>query len=464
MPIIAKKILIVVGAVVIVLSIALLMVNLYLQSEGVQHRIRQAVASGLGAPIQIRSTSYTPWGGLVIGGIEVPDPEKKDLNILEAEALRVRFGFFPLFQGRLLVKQVTLRNPTVVARQRPDRSWVVLVPPPPVSEIPLPLPDEDAKPAGAPGVPRRSIKVEVDEIRVENATISFSDRKGRPVVRAENGTFIARVAGDKTSAGTFEIGRLQIGTGLRPRSIGGPFKWDGKVLSLPSITGTLAGGEILGSYRLETGAASAFQGKLEVRGVKLKKLAEEAGGDRESTGGSLNGQVLLMGNPLDMAAVTGNGTLDLTAARIKPLDFLVQVGQMLGVEELQMLNLSEATSRFTVSDGKVHVDTIFLKSENLILTGKGTADFDGELDLDGALLVNKKLQRQLKAVVGKNFVQAEDPEYKQLDFRVTNTVSNPRTDLLDKLVGMKVGQDVGNLLKNLFRAPKPKDEEKKADN
>jgi len=29
---------------------------------------------------------------------------------------------------------------------------------------------------------------------------------------------------------------------------------------------------------------------------------------------------------------------------------------------------------------------------------------------------------------------------------------------------MKVGQDVGNLLKNLFRAPKPKDEEKKADN
>lgn len=461
MPIIAKKILILSAAILVVAGVALLLVNLYLQSDGVQQRIRQAVSSALGAPIQMRSTNYTPWGGLVIGGIEIPDPEKKNLNMLEAEALRVRFGVLPILQGRLLVKEVTLQSPKLIARQREDRSWVVLVPPPPAAEIPVPVPEQPAT-TGEQKAPRgKTLRVEVDEIRVRNATIAFSDRKGRTVLRAEKADFQAKVADDRTSAGTFEIGQMQLGTGLRPRSVSGPFNWDGKVFQLPAIKGTLGGGEILGSYRLDTGESPAFTAGLEIRNAKLKKLAEDAGGDPKSTGGAMNGQVALRGDPRDMSEVTGEGAMELVNARLVPLDFLVQVGQLLGVEELQRLNLVEATSRFTVGGGEVLVDSIFLKSENLILTGTGTADFDGELDLDGALLVNKKLQRQLRAVMNKNFVQAEDPEFKKLEFKVTNTLANPRTDLLDKLVGMSVGQDVGNLLKNIFRPAKPKDEKKK---
>ena len=47
-----------------------------------------------------------------------------------------------------------------------------------------------------------------------------------------------------------------------------------------------------------------------------------------------------------------------------------------------------------------------------------------------------------------------------MPFSITGTVSRPKTDLLDKLTGFRIGEDVGGLLKNLFRAPpqKPKDE------
>jgi hypothetical protein len=39
-----------------------------------------------------------------------------------------------------------------------------------------------------------------------------------------------------------------------------------------------------------------------------------------------------------------------------------------------------------------------------------------------------------------------------MPFSVTGTVSHPKTDLLDKLTGFRIGQDVGGLLKNLFKA------------
>ena len=73
-------------------AIVLLCINLYLQSDGVQQRIRDAALRSLGTEIKIRSTMYTPWSGLVLRGISVADPTNANLNIVEATALRVRFS------------------------------------------------------------------------------------------------------------------------------------------------------------------------------------------------------------------------------------------------------------------------------------------------------------------------------------------------------------------------------------
>ena len=59
-------------------------------------------------------------------------------------------------------------------------------------------------------------------------------------------------------------------------------------------------------------------------------------------------------------------------------------------------------------------------------------------------------------------VDSEDPEYRQIPFTVTGRIDNPKTDLLDKLIGAKVGQDVGGILMNILRPSAPqKSEDKK---
>ena len=87
------------------------------------------------------------------------------------------------------------------------------------------------------------------------------------------------------------------------------------------------------------------------------------------------------------------------------------------------------------------------------------------MNLEASLLVNRKLQQQLKGVLSKNFVDSEDPEYRQLPFTVTGRIDNPRTDLIDKLIGAKVGQDVGGMLMNILRsgAPQKADDKKEAE-
>ena len=55
-------------------------------------------------------------------------------------------------------------------------------------------------------------------------------------------------------------------------------------------------------------------------------------------------------------------------------------------------------------------------------------------------------QRQLRGVLGNNLVDSEDPEYRQIPFSVTGRIDKPKTDLLDKLIGAKVGHDVGGML------------------
>jgi hypothetical protein len=133
------------------------------------------------------------------------------------------------------------------------------------------------------------------------------------------------------------------------------------------------------------------------------------------------------------------------------VDFLIKLGELLKIDELQLLKLSDAKIDVTIRHERVQVDDIILKSDNLILRGSGPIRFNGKMNLDARLLVNLKLQYQLSGVLGKNLVDSEDPEYRQIPFSVTGRIDNPKTDLLHKLIGAKVGQEVGGMLVNILR-------------
>ncbi|HEY5954662.1 MAG TPA: AsmA-like C-terminal region-containing protein [Terrimicrobiaceae bacterium] len=456
MLIFAKRFLFVVAGLIALAAIVLLCVNLYLQSGGVQQRIRDSAQRALGAEVKIRSTMYLPWSGLVIRGISIPDPENASVNFLETEALRVRFAFLPLTDGRFVITECTLFRPRIIIRQSESGDWIIPLGRP---RTEVPAEPQEAPTTGAKGV---SFKAELQSARLRGGSIVFLNAKNRALATLERTDISAQIAPNRSATGTVEIGRSDFFNSLKPRKIGGPFTWDGKVLDFPDIQGSLAGGKVTGKYRVETGEHPAFTLALQLSGVLLRKLAEDAQVDPGKTEGFLQGSLDLNGDPRETASLNGAGHFELVSARLRPVEFLVKLGELLQIDELQLLKLSDARLDATVRDERVQVDNVVLKSDNLVLRGSGPVRFNGKMNLDASLMVNRKIQQQLKGVLSKNFIDTEDPEYRELPFVVTGRVDNPKTDLLDKLIGAKVGQDVGGVLMNILRSSaSPKPDEKK---
>lgn len=455
----AKRFLIVVIIIASIFAVVLLCINLYLQSDGVQQRIRTAASKALGAPVTIKSTLYSPWGGLSLREISVPEPQNSSATILQASALRIRFSLFPLLQKRFVVTECAVFDPQVVIRQQPEGTWVV--PAPSLKEPEIPSPSAIPTPTVAPTpkvatAPAPAYKAVLERFRLSGGTLTFIDAKGRTVLQLDKATITAKLAPDlKSASGDFDVESVDVAGSLEPRKLRGPFTVTSAALDLPQIEGSLASGQVNAKYHMDLGPNPNFTLAVTIAGAKLRRLLQDAGVKADGTEGRLNGTLNLVGDPRKSDSLRGDGAFELIESKVVPLDFIVQLGRLLSVDELQTLQLSEAKAKLTIRDERVYIDTLWLKSTNLIFDASGPIRFSGKMDLKARLLINQKIQQQLKGVImTNNFVESEFPEYRQLPFTVTGRVTNPKTDnLIEKIIGFNPGSDMGGLFKNLFRAP-----------
>src|SRR5438445_6661952 len=110
----SRLLLIGLGLIVGVALLILIGVNMYVQSQGTQARIQQELSQRLGTTLRIQRLSVTPWWGLKLSGITIPqsDPTVSG-DFLEAKAFRLRIRFLSLFSQELVIKEVSLIEPTV---------------------------------------------------------------------------------------------------------------------------------------------------------------------------------------------------------------------------------------------------------------------------------------------------------------------------------------------------------------
>ena len=112
------------GALIGLGAVVLLGVNLYVQSQGAQAKIQQELTRSLGVPLKIRSMSVTPWGGLELSGITIPQiVTVGPKDFLKARTFRLRVRFLSLFSRRLVIKEVSLVAPRVVWPQNTEGKW-----------------------------------------------------------------------------------------------------------------------------------------------------------------------------------------------------------------------------------------------------------------------------------------------------------------------------------------------------
>lgn len=476
----SRLILILLGAILGVAVLILIGVNMYVQSQGTQARIQQELSQRLGTTLQVRRISVTPWAGLKLSGITIPQSQPGvSADFLTAKTFRLRIKFGSLFSKRLVIKEISLINPVVVWAQNADGKWrLPSMPPepaiagplpvvaepavdpkvqapavPPVSEPDLPEPIENEKPA--PFTP------EIQKVNLVHGRFRFLDEKLESVATFDDVRFRSGFRTATDLRGNIRIEKTSLRNRFFLEQLQSPLRYAPDELDFSQITAQAAGGEIAGRFTLLPQTEdSPFTVSIKFRELQADRIVTDAGGIRGMITGRLEGYLNASGTTVHENALSGAGEIILRDGQIQQYSLLVALGQLLQIAELQKLRFDQAQVKYHLNPGVITIDELLFRSQNIRLSATGTVTFEGKLQLESQLAVNEKIRSQLFRAIRENFQPIDEPGYSALGFQVSGTVGRPKTNLMDKLIGGNF-KDLGSVIDSLLGGGKPERAKKK---
>jgi type II secretion system protein N len=498
-----RILLIVLGAILGVAILILLGVNLYVQSQGTQARIQQELSQRLGTTLHIRRISVTPWAGLKLSGITIPQSQAGvAANFLTAKTFQLRVKFGSLFSQRLVIKEISLINPDVVWAQNADGKWRLPSLPPepaPAARVPPPekIPPEAPPPSVAPApataasapavVEKKETPVavppapsappeiapapeekaagftpEIQRVNLVQGRFLFLDEKLKNVAMFDDVRFRSNFRTATDLRGNISIGKTSLRDRFYLERLQSPLRYAPDELDFSQISARAGGGEITGRFTLLPQTEnSPFTASIRFHDVQADRIVSDAGGVSGMITGRLEGFLDASGTTSDRNALAGSGEIILRDGHVQQYSLLVALGQLLQIEELRQLQLDQAQVKFHLDPGVVTIDQLIFRSRNIRLTAVGTVSFDGKLHLESQLAVNEKMRSQLFQAIRGNFKPTEESGYSGVSFQVSGTIGRPKTNLMDRLIGRDL-KDLGSVISSFMSGAKPDKKKKKS--
>jgi hypothetical protein len=485
----SRLLLIGLGLIVGAALLILIGVNMYVQSRGTQARIQQELSQRLGTTLRIQRISVTPWAGLKLTGITIPQSQPGvSPDFLKAKSFRLRIRFSSLFGGHLVIKEISLINPEVVWAQNTDGKWrLPSMPQPPAETVvpekrpPTEIPAAPSPPAEqkvvvqeppAKSAPPLPVQVEnkpapftpeVQRVNVMGARFRFLDEKLQGVATFEDVDFRSSFRTATDLRGNITIAKTSLRDRFFLQQLESPLRYDASELDFSQITARAGEGQIMGRFTIQPQAEdSPFTVSIKFREVQADKIITEAGGQLGTVTGKLEGHLDASGKTADPNALQGSGEIILRDGQVRQYSLLVALGQLLQIQELQQLRLNQAEVKYHINPGVVTIDELLFRSENIRLSATGTVSFDGKLQLESQLAVNERMRSQLFRAIRDNFKPIDEPGYTAVNFQVGGTVGRPKTNLMDKLIGRDL-KDLNSVITGLMGGGKSEKKKKPAE-
>lgn len=479
---------VIMGAVVLIF----LGVNMYVQSQGTQARIQQELSQRLGTALRIRRISVTPWAGLKLSGITIPQSQTKvSPDFLTAKTFRLRIKFGSLFSQRLVIKEISLINPEVVWAQNSDGKWRL----PSLPEEPVTQAPEKTELPPAPTIPVKSdataavdkkeqmpvatplnepeiagpieagepapFTPEIQRVNLMHGRFRFLDEKLKNVATFDDVQFRSGFRTATDLRGNISIEKTSLRDRFNLEQLQSPLRYAPDELDFSQITARAGGGEVAGRFTLlpET-EDSPFTVNIRFRDVQADRIVADAGGARGMVTGRLEGHLDASGSTADPNALAGAGEIILHDGQVQQYSLLVALGQLLQIDELRQLHFDQAQVKYHINPGVITIDELLFRSQNIRLSAGGSVSFEGKLHLESQLAVNEKTRSQLFRAIRENFRPIDEPGYFAVGFQVSGTVDRPRTNLMDKLIGRDL-KDFGSVINSFIGGGKSDKTKKK---
>ena len=438
------------GAVLALIAIAWIGLNLYVQSQGTQAHIQQELSQRIGATLRIRSVSVTPWGGLTLAGISIPPLSPVNAtDFLDAKSFHLHLRLLSLLSNRLVISKVTLEHPVVVWPQDANGRW--RLPGPQATPAPTPRPSVAGETKERR--PRAHLVPEVRRVKMSGGSFKFLDRAGKVVATFEGINFSSALRRPLALSGSAKVAKISLRDRFFVSELRSPLRYEANALELPKISARIGNGNVAARFSMQPETPdSPFSVSVDFRNVQADQIVADAGGQKGMLQGKLEGKFEASGKTADPNALTGSGELVLRDGQLQQYSLLVALGQVLQIEELTQLHLEQAEAKYHITPGLISVDELVLRSPNMRLSARGNVTFNGKMQLDSQLAINDKVRDKLFKPIRDNFQPISEPGYSAVDFQVSGTVSKPKSNLVDRMIG----RDLKELVSGLFGGKKPK--------
>jgi len=434
-------------------GVALLAINLYIQSPGIQRELRESVSESLDLPIDVFRITFTPWGGLNLDSVTVGKPGTSS-PVLQAKNLRVRCDYDAFFRRKIIIREILLQHVDItipigstehgtllVQEKKSSRSQspasqpsISRVPAESAAALPSPSPLTPQTPTLGDTLSRR-FWVEIQKFKLRDAAITVVHPDGSTValvhgldciLNFRHGDYLGRAHAENALV----VDSIQID------DIGAPVKFQAGVLTLNEISASVAGGELTGELTVDFNKPGVdYRLQLHAAGVDLNEVASRTNNFLDRAHGSLEGTFELSGSVRDSSKLSGLGTLEIKSAYLDQYPLMQEIGRWTQIDELQRLDLERAVSNFRVVGPNIQVDSIRLVSKNCQITLNGQVEDAHRLALDGRLTVSQFLSQKIPNELEDNFQPATDGHSRYLDFHVSGSLLRPESNLFEKIIG-----------------------------
>ena len=450
----SKAILLGLGALLVVIVFGSLCLHGYIQSARSQERIQAQLSQALGMPLKLTNTSFSLWSGVRITGITIP---QGSANFLEAGSFTASYRLLPLLIGKFTIPEISVNAPKLVWKQDAKGKWRL-----PKLEKVQSASSETSGPN--PGQAKEKKEggpvLDIARLQIKGGTVQLFDNDGKCTLACTGVSVTCTTVTGTKIEGLADIERLVWAESLVLENVRTPFVWNAGELTLPELTATLAGGPLRGKFKGRPKADNGpFEASFSFEKADLDRVATDAGWKPGQASGIGSGQLTVQGDLDDLDRASGPGQFQIRDGRFKQLEFFQNIGKALDIRELSDLRLKDGSGEFRLGDKKVHIEKMTLSALNLQLGAKGTVGFDQKVDLAAQLGLEEDLLKQLPELLRESFGKSVNGQ-RTLGFKVTGTTDQLRTNLLDQLIGQKVGRQFDDLLTGLF-GTKNKDDEKK---
>ena len=420
----------------------------WLRTPAFQEALLQRVRGFAGTDVRVKRVEVSLLSGVTLEGVGVANPPPFAGDLLTAEGFVLKYELWPLLRGRFEVERLALDRPqlSVLMDSRGGFNYERL-------GGARPAVATRGTPGGAAAPSVVPLRVVLSQLRVDDGALVVTDAARARLLALEGlgvrSSFDVE-SGVATGRGDATVRTIDVARRLFVRDVRAPLALTKESFTLSPIRGRAGGGELRGETTVRFKNGFRYTARLEVRGAEVKTLLEEARSPA-LVSGRLEADARFEGAG-GLATLRGSGKGRIDGCRVNDSRSLALVASILGVPELASPDFDECRAEFQQAGARVTTPVLSAKGQALALSGHGTLNVEtSAIDYELTLALSPRLFAKVTRPELRGAFRARPDGFSAIDFRLTGTTLDPKTDLLARLGKSAAKETVKGVIGRLFR-------------